>query len=51
MLTAKIILSLFVSNYNDCLRRLVNLGRKLCLFMYYLEDINNKQWMVKKIVT
>jgi hypothetical protein len=29
-------------------RRLVNLGRKFCLFVYYVEQINNKQWMVKK---
>jgi len=32
-------------------RKLVSLGRKLCLFVYYVEKINNKQWMVKKITT
>jgi hypothetical protein len=32
-------------------RRLVRLGRKLCLFVYYVEQINNKQWMVKEAVT
>jgi hypothetical protein len=31
-------------------RRLVSLGRKLCFFVYYVEQINNKQWMAKKIV-
>jgi hypothetical protein len=30
-------------------RRLVSLGRKFCLFVYYVEQINNKQWMAKKI--
>ncbi len=25
------------------------MGRKLCLFVYYVEHINNKQWMVKKV--
>ncbi len=29
----------------------MNLGRKFCLFMYYVEQINNKQWMVKKTTT
>jgi hypothetical protein len=29
-------------------RRLVNLGRKFCLFVYYVEQINNKQWIAKK---
>jgi len=24
------------------------MGRKLCLFMYYVELINNKQWMVEE---
>jgi hypothetical protein len=32
-------------------RRLVSLGRKLCLFMHYVEQINNKQWMAKKTTT
>jgi len=31
-------------------RKLVSLGKKLCLFVYYVEQINNKQWMAKKIV-
>jgi hypothetical protein len=30
-------------------RKLVSLGKKLCLFVYHVEHINNKQWMVKKI--
>jgi hypothetical protein len=30
-------------------RRLISMGRKLCLFVYYVEHINNKQWMVKKV--
>jgi hypothetical protein len=25
-------------------RRLVSMGKKLCLFMYYAEQIDNKQW-------
>jgi hypothetical protein len=25
----------------------VNLGRKLCLFVYYVEHVGNKQWVVK----
>jgi hypothetical protein len=32
-------------------RRLVNLGRKVYLFIYYVEHINNKQWMVKEAAT
>jgi hypothetical protein len=32
-------------------RKLVSLGRKLYLFMYYVEQINNKQWMAKKTTT
>ncbi len=28
----------------------MSLGRKLCLFVYYVEQINNKQWMAKEIV-
>jgi hypothetical protein len=31
-------------------RKLVSLGRKLCLFVYYVEQINNKHWMAKEIV-
>jgi hypothetical protein len=27
----------------------VSLGRKLCLFVYHVEQINNKQWMAKEI--
>ncbi len=30
-------------------RKLVSLGKKLCLFVYHVEQINNKQWMAKKI--
>jgi hypothetical protein len=37
----------FVSN-NIISRRLVNMGRKLCLFVYYVELIDNKQWMVEE---
>jgi hypothetical protein len=32
-------------------RRFVRLGRKLCLFVYYVEQINNKQWMAKETTT
>ncbi len=32
-------------------RSLVRLGRKLCLFVYYVEQINNKQWMAKEATT
>jgi hypothetical protein len=32
-------------------RIFASLGRKLCLFVYYVEQINNKEWMVKKIMT
>jgi hypothetical protein len=30
-------------------RRLVSLGRKLCLFVYYVEQVNNKQCMAREI--
>jgi len=29
----------------------VKLGRKLCLFVYYVEQINNKEWMAKEAAT
>jgi len=29
--------------------KLVSMGRKLCLFMYYVEQIDNKQWMVEEV--
>ncbi len=32
-------------------RRLVTMGRKLCLFVYYVELIDNKLWMVEGVVT
>jgi len=32
-------------------RRLVSMGRKLCLFMYYVEQIDNKQWMPNEAMT
>jgi hypothetical protein len=32
-------------------RKLVRLGRKFCLFEYYVEHINNKQWMAKEATT
>jgi hypothetical protein len=28
-------------------RRLVSMSRKFCLFVYYVEEIDNKQWMFK----
>jgi hypothetical protein len=37
MLTTEMILSLFVMDAMTISRRLVSLGRKLCLFMYYVE--------------
>jgi hypothetical protein len=30
-------------------RRFVSMGRKLCLFVYYVEQIDNKQWMAKEV--
>jgi hypothetical protein len=30
------------------LRRLASMGRKLYLFMYYVELIDNKQWMAEE---
>jgi len=27
------------------------MGKKLCLFVYYVEQINKKQWMAKEAVT
>ncbi len=27
------------------------MGRKLCLFVYYVEQIDNKQWMAKEVAT
>jgi hypothetical protein len=32
-------------------RILVSMGRKLCLFVYYVEQINHKQWMAKEVAT
>ncbi len=29
----------------------MKLGRKLCLFVYYVEHIKNKQWMAKEAAT
>ncbi len=29
----------------------MKLGRKLCLFVYYVEQIDNKQWMAKEAAT
>ncbi len=46
MLTVEIIPSLFVSD-NTISRRLVNMGKKLCLFVYYVKLID-KQWMVEE---
>jgi hypothetical protein len=28
-------------------KRLVNLGRKFCLFMHYVKHFDNKQWVAK----
>jgi uncharacterized membrane protein YjgN (DUF898 family) len=46
----EIIPSLFVSD-NTISRRLVNMGKKLCLFVYYVKLIDNKQWMVEEAAT
>ncbi len=51
VLMMKIILSLFINGCYDCFRRFVRLGRKLCLFVYYVEHINNKEWMAKEPAT
>ncbi len=32
-------------------KRLVSLGRKLCLFVYYVEQVDNKQWVAKDVPT
>ncbi len=32
-------------------RRLLNLGKKLCLFMCYVEQVGNKQWVAKGVVS
>jgi hypothetical protein len=32
-------------------RRLVSLGRKLCLFVYYVKHVDNKQWVAKEATT
>jgi hypothetical protein len=29
-------------------RILVSLGRKLCLFVYYVKQVDNKQWVAKE---
>ncbi len=29
----------------------MRLGKKLCLFVYYVEHINNKEWIVKEAAT
>jgi len=50
VLTVEIIPSLFVSD-NTISRRLVNMGKKLCLFVYYVKLIDNKQWMVEEAAT
>jgi hypothetical protein len=31
-------------------RKLVSMGRKCCLFVYYVELINNKLWMAEEAV-
>jgi len=30
-------------------RRLMGPGRKLCLFVYYVKQVDNKQWVAKDI--
>jgi hypothetical protein len=30
-------------------RRLVSLERKLCLFVYYVKQVDNKQWVAKDV--
>jgi hypothetical protein len=32
-------------------KKLVNMGRKSCLFVYYVELIGTKPWMVKEAAT
>jgi hypothetical protein len=32
-------------------KKLVNMGRKSCLFVYYVELINIKLWMVEEVTT
>jgi hypothetical protein len=44
MLMAKVISSLFV-------RKLVNMGRKFCLFLYYVELIDTKLWIAEEAAT
>ncbi len=29
----------------------MSLGRKLCLFVYYVEHVSNKQWVAKSAVS
>jgi len=33
------------------LRKLVSMGRKSCLFLYYVELIDTKLWMVEEAMT
>jgi hypothetical protein len=30
-------------------RKLVSMGRKFCLFLYYVELLNTKLWMVEEV--
>jgi hypothetical protein len=30
-------------------RRLLSLSRKLCLFVYYVKHVDNKQWVAKDV--
>jgi len=32
-------------------KRLVSLGRKLCLFMCYVEQVGSKQWVAKGVAS
>jgi len=32
-------------------KKLMRMGRKSCLFMYYVELIDSKLWMVEEVVT
>ncbi len=44
-------LSLFVSGCNDGFKETCMLGRKICLFVHYMKQVDGKQWMAKDVAS
>jgi hypothetical protein len=51
MLMVEIILSLFVTAAIIVSRKLMNMGRKFCSFVYYVKLINTELWMAEEAMT